>query len=34
MQDDVELLEAWRDGDQRAGRALFERCPSSSRMNT
>lgn len=25
MQDDVELLEAWRVGDERAGRALFER---------
>src|SRR5262245_47495626 len=25
MQDDVELLEAWREGDERAGRALFER---------
>jgi RNA polymerase sigma factor (sigma-70 family) len=25
MQDDVDLLEAWRVGDERAGRALFER---------
>lgn len=25
MTDDAELLDAWRDGDQRAGRALFER---------
>ncbi len=25
MQDDVELLEAWREGDERAGRDLFER---------
>ena len=25
MRDDVELLEAWREGDERAGRALFER---------
>jgi len=25
MADDVELLEAWREGDERAGRALFER---------